>query len=162
MSHTRGDGPSHADSHRGHRTTTEGTRPRGRPNIIGVQKGLGPLEAQIIRTLAEIGRPATVREACTALARQDYFAYQGVLNCMNRLARKGLLGRSQEKRTYSYRLLVDPEAIAAQIVAETLAHLPGDLDRVVCRVLGIDPEPGAPEIARIRRKLGLTGRAGLQ
>jgi predicted transcriptional regulator len=130
----------------------EGSRRRGRPNIVGIQKGLGPLEAQIVRALAGIGRPATVRDVCDTLARKAYFEYQGVLTCMKRLVRKGLVARRQETRAYSYRLLVDPEEIAAQVVGDALRHMAGDRDRVLCCVLGIDPDLGAPEMARMRRR----------
>jgi predicted transcriptional regulator len=134
------------------------SRPRGHPNIIGIQQGLGPLEAQIVRAMAEIGRPASVREVCDGLAKKSYFAYQGVLNCMNWLVRKGLLDRSLGKSAYHYRLLVDPEAVAAQVVADVLQHMPGDPDRVLCRVLGVDPERAAPEMARLRRELKPSAR----
>jgi predicted transcriptional regulator len=141
---------------------TDASKRQGRPNIIGITRGLGPLEAQVLQAMGELGRPASVKEVCDALSREGYFAYQGVTNCMRQLLRKRILERRLKGQAYSYRLLVDPEEIAAQIVAETLAHLPGDLDRVVCRVLGIDPEVGAAELARIRRKLGSAGTATQQ
>lgn len=65
---------------------------RGRPNIVGIEKGIGPLEAQVVRTISQLSIPVSVREVCDEMARDGYFAYQGVLNCMNRLAVEGHSG----------------------------------------------------------------------
>jgi predicted transcriptional regulator len=131
----------------------EPTVRRGRPNIVGIDKGIGPLEAQIVRAIAEIGQVVTVRAVCDHLARDGYFAYQGVLNCMNRLARKGILERTERQGTFLYRPLVDLEELTAQVIENVLGHMGGEIDRVVCRMLRIDPDKGAREIARLREKL---------
>ncbi len=131
---------------------------RGRPNIVGIDKGVGPLEAQILRSLSEIGQPATVRDICDHLAKDGYFAYQGVLNCMNRLVQKGILARTERQGAYLYRPLVDLEELTAQVMENVLGHMGAELDRVVCRMLHIDPEQGAKEIARLREKLQVAPR----
>jgi predicted transcriptional regulator len=125
---------------------------RGRPNIVGIDKGLGPLEAQVLRAVSEIGRPVTVREVCDYLAKGGYFAYQGVLNCMNRLARKDILARTERQGAFLYELRVELEELTAQVVANVLGHMGGDPDRVMCRVLKIDPDAGAKKIAGLRRR----------
>ncbi len=126
---------------------------RGRPNIVGIEKGIGPLEAQILRALHELGCPASVRGLCDQLARDGYFAYQGVLNCSNRLVQKGLLEREERRGAYFYRALVDPETLTAQVMEDVLTHLGAEPSRVVCRLLHIDPDVGAPEIAKLRARL---------
>lgn len=126
---------------------------RGRPNIVGIGKGLGPLEARIMRTIAELPVPVTVREVCDALARDGYFAYQGVLNSMNRLARKGILQRTRRGSAFTYAPLIELEELAAQVVVNVLDHMGGQMDRVICRVLNIDPNSGAEEIAQLRRRV---------
>ena len=125
---------------------------RGRPNIVGIDKGLGPLEGQVLRAVSEIGRPVTVREICDHLAKGGYFAYQGVLNCMNRLARKGILARTERQGAFLYEPRVELEELTAQLVANVLGHMGGDLDRVICHLLHISPDAGAEKIAELRRR----------
>jgi predicted transcriptional regulator len=123
-----------------------------RPNIVGIDKGLGPLEAQVLRAVSDIGRPATVRDVCDHLAREGYFAYQGVLNCMNRLTRKGILARRKVEGAFVYEARVELEDLTAQVIANVLGQMGGDLERVICRLLNIDPEAGAGKIAELRRR----------
>ena len=131
---------------------------RGRPNIVGIDKGLGPLEAQVLRAVSEIGRPVTVREICDHLAKGGYFAYQGVLNCMNRLTTKGILARTERQGAFLYEPRVELEELTAQLVANVLGHMGGDLDRVICRVLKIDPDAGAKKIAGLRQRTRVVAR----
>ncbi|NIR01200.1 MAG: hypothetical protein GTN78_13540 [Gemmatimonadales bacterium] len=136
---------------------SESKKRRGRPNIVGIDKGIGPLEAQVLRTVSELDSPVTVRAVCDALARDGYFAYQGVLNCMNRLVRKNILARTKRGGAYEYQALTELEELTAQVVANVLGHMGGQVDRVICRVLDIDPDVGADEIAEVRRKLKAMG-----
>ncbi len=126
---------------------------RGRPNIIGIDKGVGPLEAQVLRALSGLTPPVTVREVCDALAKKGYFAYQGVLNCMNRLVQKGILERVKRGNTFIYNATVNIEELSAQVVSNILGHMGGELDRVICRVLEIDPDLGAEQLSELRRKV---------
>ncbi|MCJ7821868.1 MAG: BlaI/MecI/CopY family transcriptional regulator [Armatimonadetes bacterium] len=132
---------------------------RCRPNIVGIEKGIGPLEAQVVRTISQLTVPVSVREVCDEMARDGYFAYQGVLNCMNRLARKGILEREKQGTAFLYRPLVNLEDLAAEVVSNVLGHMGGQRDRVICRVLDIDPDVGAEEIAELRRKVQDMARA---
>ena len=131
----------------------EPMRRRGRPNIVGIDKGMGPLEAQVLRAIDGLPAPITVRQVCDALAKDGYFAYQGVLNCMNRLVRKGILTRAKRGAAFIYEPAVDLEELAAKIVSNVLHHMGGELDRVVCRVLDIDPDIGATQVAALRRRV---------
>jgi predicted transcriptional regulator len=131
---------------------------RGRPKILGIDKGIGPLEAEIMRAMSELDPPVTVRQVCDALAREGYFAYQGVLNCMNRLVKKEILERTKQGNLFLYRPLVDLEELAAEVVSRVLGHMGGEPDRVICRVLDLDPDIGAAELAQLRRKLRAMSR----
>jgi predicted transcriptional regulator len=137
---------------------SEPRKQRGRPNIVGIEKGIGPLEAQVMRAIADLAPPVTVREVCDALSRQGYFAYQGVLNCMNRLVRKGILERTKRGGAFAYTPLVEQEALAAEAVTNVLGHMGGTLDRVICRVLNIDPDIGEEELAELREKVRAIAR----
>ena len=128
-------------------------RTRGRSNIVGIDKGMGPLEAQIARAVSELPSPVTVREVCDALDKGGYFAYQGILNCMNRLVMKGILERNKQGMTYYYTPLVDMESLAAQVVANVLNCIGGAPDRIVCLALGIDPEAGTKKLAELRQRM---------
>ena len=129
-------------------------KPRGgRTSIVGVEKAIGPLEAQVLRALSEMAPPVTVREVCDHLAKGGYFAYQGILNCMNRLVQKGILEREERQGAFLYAPVVDLEALTAQVVANILGHMGGDLDRVICRVLSIDPDLGADKVAELRQRV---------
>jgi predicted transcriptional regulator len=126
---------------------------RGRPNIVGIDKGVGPLEAQVMRAISTLPLPVSVRDVCDALAKDGYFAYQGVLNCMNRLVRKGILERTKHGNLFQYRPLVSAEELSAQVVTNVLDHMGGELDRVICRVLDLDPDVGAEQLAELRRRV---------
>jgi predicted transcriptional regulator len=118
---------------------------------------IGPLEASVLRTMAETGRPATVRAVCEQLALGGYFAYGGILNCMTRLARKGFLKRALVDGAFVYELRVDVTELTACLAVEAIASMGADRDRVVCRVLGLDPTREAPEIARLRAETRTRG-----
>jgi predicted transcriptional regulator len=139
---------------------TEARRRRGRPNIVGIDKGMGPLEAQVLRAIAALPPPVAVRDVCDALAKDGYFAYQGILNCMNRLVRKGILSRTKRGAAFLYQPAVDLEELAARVVSNVLRHMGGQLDRVVCRVLDIDPDIGAAQVAELRRRVRGMARSG--
>ncbi len=132
---------------------------RGRPNIVGIDKGIGPLEAQVIRAISALPAPVTVRDVCDALEKDGYFAYQGILNCMNRLVRKGILDRARRGGAFVFWPLVGIEELTAQLVSNVLGHMGGTSDRVISRVLDLDPDLGAEGIAALRRRLqGIAAR----
>lgn len=114
---------------------------------------IGPLETQVVRVISQASGPVSVRDVCDALERDGYFAYQGVLNCLNRLVKKGILERSKKGSVFIYQPLVDLEGLVAQVVSRTLVQMGGEPDRVICRVLGIDPDTGAQQIAELRQKV---------
>jgi predicted transcriptional regulator len=120
--------------------------------------GVGPLEAQVLGAMAELTPPVSVRQVCDALGKSGYFAYQAVLNCMNRMAAKGTLERTKERNAYLFRPLVTADEVAARIITSVVSQMGRDLDRVVCQALNIDPELGAKEIAKLRERVGAMGR----
>jgi len=137
---------------------SEEIKRRGRPNIVGIEKGIGPLEAKVLRAVSELSPPTTVRDVCDTLGREGYFAYQGVLNCMNRLVRKGILEREKQGAAFAYRPVMKLDELTAEVVSNVLGHMGGELERVICRVLEIDPDVGAEEIAALRRKVKAMAR----
>ena len=124
---------------------------------VPMRKGIGPLEVQVLRALSTASHPVTVRQVCDILNRQGYFAYQGVLNCLNRLAAKGLLKRTRRGNTGVYALAVELDALAAQFAANMIGANREGLDRVVCRLLEIDPDLGVEQIAGFRQRVRSMG-----
>jgi predicted transcriptional regulator len=126
------------------------TTRRGGTQDLPYFASIGPLEASVLRTMAAIARPATVREVCDQLAPGGYFTHQSVLNCSTRLVKKGFLERTLVEGAYLLCLGVDTAELAACLAVEAITAMGADRDRVVCRLLGLDPERGAPRIARLR------------
>ena len=128
------------------------TTRRGGAEELPYFSHIGPLEASLLRALAAIGRPASVHEVCDQLSPVGYFAYQSVLNCSTRLVKKGFLERTLVGSAYLLRLCVDTAELAAYLAVEVIAAMGADRDRVVCRLLGLDPEQHAAEIKRLREE----------
>lgn len=119
---------------------------------------LGPLEAQVLGAMAELTPPVTVRQVSDAIGKGGYFAYQAVLNCMNRMAAKGLLERTKAANAYLFRPLVTADEIAVRLMTSMVNQMGLDLDRVVCQALRIDPALGAAEVAKLRERVSAMGR----
>jgi predicted transcriptional regulator len=132
---------------------------RGRPNIVGIDKGIGPREAQLMRVIVEMPAPVTVREVCDRLSEGGYFAYQSVLNCMNRLVKKGILKRTEGAGAFLFTPCIELDQLAAQVVTNVLGHMGGNLDRVICHVLKVDPDLGEETIAELRQRARAVSRA---
>jgi predicted transcriptional regulator len=137
---------------------SEPKKSRGHPHIVGIDKGIGPLEAQVMRTISGLPAPVTVRDVCDALEKDGYFAYQGILNCMNRLVKKGILERARQGGSFTFWPLIGIEELAAQVVSNVLGHMGGKSERVISRVLDMDPDLGAEGIAELRKKVRAVAR----
>ena len=131
-----------------------------RPERLAVNlgRGIGPLEAEVLGVIAKASGPVTVRQVCELLQKEGLFAYQGILNCMTRLVKKGLLERSGSARAYEYQAAVDLERFAAELTGSMLERMGGDLTRVVCRMLDIDPATGAEQINALKKRIQETER----
>jgi predicted transcriptional regulator len=114
---------------------------------------LGPLEVEVLRAMSGLTPPMSVRQVCDALPREGYFAYQGVLNCMNRLAAKGVLQREKRGHVYFYSPAVEIESLAARLVSQMVGTGPSQVDRVICRLLDVDPAHAEEHIAELRKRV---------
>lgn len=78
----------------------------------GVEKVLGPLEAEVLREIWALDRPAAVRELLERLnaGRSQHLAYTTVMTVMSRLEEKGVLRRRREGRGYIYEAAVEDAA----------------------------------------------------
>ena len=60
-------------------------------------------ELEIMKTVWELNRPATVRDVYEALLKQRKVAYTTVMTMMNILETKGYLKKTQQDKAYVYR-----------------------------------------------------------
>jgi len=60
-------------------------------------------ELEIMKTVWELDRPATVRDVYEALLKQRKVAYTTVMTMMNILETKGYLKKAQQEKAYVYR-----------------------------------------------------------
>jgi predicted transcriptional regulator len=60
-------------------------------------------ELEIMKTVWELDRPATVRDVYEALLKQRKVAYTTVMTMMNILETKGYLKKTQQEKAYVYR-----------------------------------------------------------
>jgi predicted transcriptional regulator len=105
---------------------------RGEPNGV-----FGPLEAEVMRAVWEIGKPVTVRELLKRLNAhgREPLAYTTVMTVMSRLAEKGALERRRDGRAYLYEAAVDDAAALAvrgvmrEFGSSALAHFIGEARR---------------------------------
>ena len=82
-----------------------------------LEKVLGPLEADVMRTVWRAKAPVSVRDVLETLnrGRRDALAYTTVMTVMSRLAEKEILRRSQQGRAFLYEAAVaDAAAIAVR------------------------------------------------
>lgn len=127
-------------------------RPTGRPE----EWFLGALQTRILQTLSKRG-PSTVREVADAL--KGKLAYTTVMTVLGRLHDKGLVGREQRGKSYTYtprfaeaelrdrmaKYLVD--GIVEDFGEVALAHFVGARDRLdrqrLARLRRANPERSA-------------------
>jgi predicted transcriptional regulator len=120
---------------------------------IDLSRHLGPLEVEVLRAVSGLTPPVTVRQVCDALPREGYFAYQGVLNCLNRLAAKGVLQRDKRGHICVYSPAMKIEGLAARLVKQLVGASPEHVDQVICQLLEVDPALGERHIAELRKRI---------
>lgn len=90
-------------------------------------RGLGDLEAEVMKRLWRRTEPATARELVDELRRERRIAYTTVMTVLDNLFKKGWLGRELDGRAYRYEPLVSSEQYSAQLLQQALDASP---DRV--------------------------------
>ena len=101
-----------------------------RPSAV-MESALGSLERQVMERLWALGREASVRDLQAAF--DGSFAYTTLMTTVDRLFKKGLLGRRRQGRAFFYA----PRLTADQLRTGVAADLIGTL-------LGQGPEAARP------------------
>ena len=120
-------------------------------------RAAGALEQEVLASLAAAGRPLTVAEVQADLGSE--LAYTTVMTTLSRLHAKGALRRQSAGRAYAYTLatpldavpasltasrmrrLLDAEADRASVLANFVAHLDEDDERLLADLIDVRSRP---------------------
>ena len=120
-------------------------------------RAAGALEQEVLASLAAAGRPLTVAEVQADLGSE--LAYTTVMTTLSRLHAKGALRRQSAGRAYAYTLatplnavpasltasrmrrLLDAEADRASVLANFVAHLDKDDERLLADLIDVRSRP---------------------
>lgn len=124
----------------------------------GLAKVLGDLEARVMRTVWEIGRPAPARTVHDRVTRNHAVAIHTVITVLNKLVEKGLLRREKHDDLLHYEACVDEAEFRAQasrrVVEGILSFGPEAVTASFVDVLAEnDPDRLAALADLIRRRL---------
>ncbi len=128
--------------------------------------GLGPLEERLLELLWRQERPVSVREEQALLAGD--LAYTTVMTTLDRLYKKGLLGRARDGRGYRYSPRTSREAFAAAGLRGWLQRLVGSqqsarpLLSTLVDAVGEHDRELLPELERLVREKERALRRGSQ
>lgn len=84
---------------------------------------LGELELAIMDYVWKQDRPITVPEVHEHLLKKRQLAYTSTMTVMSRLYEKGLLGRSEDRRPYTYWPALSREDYSAELMVGVLSEL---------------------------------------
>ncbi len=97
-----------------------------RPNHSDLRFALGDLEAAVLRQLWESGRPISVRESQSRIARTHPVAVTTVATILDRLYVKGLVSRQLAKEGgphYLYKTKITEEGFKRAVVKSVMGRL---------------------------------------
>jgi predicted transcriptional regulator len=102
---------------------------------------LAPLELDCLNMLWPMGE-GTVREIRDALAPRRPRAYTTIMTIMDRLARKGIVGRRKNGRAYIYKPNLTAEDARAHALAQVIdGFFGGSKESVIAHLAGTQPKP---------------------
>ncbi len=147
-------------------SSRHGSRTRPEPKLQdtvrlsadGLAKVLGDLEARLLRTVWDLGRPATVREIHERLVRSHAVSPLTTITVLNRLATKRILDRTHSDDRYHYAARLDESAFMAhasrRVVEGILSFGPDAVAASLVDVLAEQDPAQLEDLARlVRRKL---------
>ena len=89
-----------------------------------IDAALGALERQVLEALWKLDREASVRDLRGAI--DGAFAYTTLMTTVDRLYKKGLVGRRSEGRAYVYKPLFTRAELRAEVAADVIDGLLGE------------------------------------
>ena len=115
-------------------------------------RGFGDLEAVIMHRVWEYGKPVTVRELFDELSAERTIAYTTVMSTMDKLHRKGWLGRVKEGKAYRYTATASREEYSARLMREAL-DAGGDTEAVLSHFVAQIDSGESEALRSVLRKL---------
>ena len=128
------------------------TRPGGLP-------ALGELERAVLEHLWTIGR-ADVRQVYDQMGAPRRITLNTIQSTMERLYRKGLLGREKVSHAYIYRPAVSRQELAARAVEEVMAELlGGEAEPMLSAFVDLAARAGDEQLDQLERLIADRRRA---
>lgn len=106
------------DGERGRPTSGDGSPTSGTPNHMRM---LGDLESRVMQVIWASDEPSSVRQVHEGV--DSKLHYNTVLTIMERLERKGILGRRRHGRAHVYYPMLSPEQFARSVTGGVLRGL---------------------------------------
>ena len=117
-----------------------------------------PAELEVLKVIWQSG-PATVRRVMAALNRRRPRAYTSVMNLMSLMARKGLLTRTLQGRSFVYSAAVSSDKTRRQMLGRVLNQVfEGSASLLVSHLLR-RAAPSADELQQIRELIKRAAKA---
>jgi predicted transcriptional regulator len=113
---------------------------RDRPEHLSTVAGLGPLEARVVEIVWKRGTPVSVRDLQPELRG---LAYTTVMTTLDRLYKKGVLGRHKVGRAFLYSARITPHELQHTLTQRLAAWL-----------LGANRESARPLLSGLVDRLG--------
>jgi BlaI family transcriptional regulator, penicillinase repressor len=130
---------------------------RGPAEKTGIKRPLGDLEKLVMEVVWTRGS-VTSTEVHEQLSRERTIAPTTVITTMDRLAKKGILGRQSEGKGYRYAAAVTREALGRRIVRkaleELLAEYPDAVHSLFAEAVGDDEAVHLEELRRLLQEPG--------
>jgi predicted transcriptional regulator len=121
-----------------------------RRNVEGAPL-LGELEAAVMERLWDAGE-CDVKAMHRAIGVRRHITVNTVQSTMERLYRKGLLGRTKVSHAYVYRPEISREAYGAQLVEDVLGQvMRGDREPLLAAFVDLAARAGKDELDRLER-----------
>lgn len=87
-------------------------------------RGLGELEAEVMKRVLRRAKPTTARELVDELQGERKIAYTTVMTVMDNLFKKGWLRRERDGRAYRYEPTVSSERYGSELLRQALDASP--------------------------------------
>ena len=94
-----------------------------RPDSKDLEAILGPLEADVLNTVYEMGKPIRVREVYERLKGERKIAYTTVMSTMNTLFEKGILDRKVTEGRGGLLYVYWPKMTRSEIERSAVKHI---------------------------------------
>lgn len=104
------------------------------PDASGMEKFVGPLEAQVLQILWN-NSPITAKRLQYFLNQKKKYAYTTVTTVLTHLVQKGFLAREKSSHSFIYRPIISCEDFLEMAVGKIISELNRDFSDITSRVI---------------------------